>query len=249
MAAEKRDVASAAPSAPAETKDAAPPAAPPAPAEKKEEAASAEPPAPAVKKDTPSAAPPAAPAEKTKETALPTPPATTPQPPAEVESATPPPASQSPPPAAEKPDPALETKPKADAPQKVEPSPPKVEDLALCRSDLMKLAAANPVHFARGSSTIDPSAVKALESLARAIMACPGVHIAVEGHTDIEGNEAYNHRLSRKRAEAVADLLIRAGVPADEVRKAGFGTSRPVAPNTSRLNRAKNRRAEIVVRP
>jgi OOP family OmpA-OmpF porin len=143
-----------------------------------------------------------------------------------------------------------EPKPKSEAapPPKVEPAPPAV-DLAVCRADLARLAAANPILFERGSAGIEASGIKALGAVATAIKACPGVRIVVEGHTDTEGSADYNQRLSLKRAGAVAEWLIKAGVPADAVEKLGLGTSRPVAPNTSRHTRAKNRRAEILVRP
>jgi outer membrane protein OmpA-like peptidoglycan-associated protein len=248
-AAEKKDAASAEPPAPAEKKDAAA-AEPPAPAEKKD-AASAEPPAPAEKKDASSAGAPA-PAEKARDTALLTPPVAAPQP--------------APPSPAEKSAPAAEAKPKAvpaplakaepppppkvEPPPKAEPAPPpKAVDLAVCRSDLTKLAAASPVLFDRGSAEIEAPSLKALDAIARAVKGCPGVRIAAEGHTDTEGSPEYNQRLSLKRAKAVAEYLIEAGVAADLVQTAGLGTSHPVAPNTSAHTRAKNRRTEIVVRP
>jgi outer membrane protein OmpA-like peptidoglycan-associated protein len=52
-----------------------------------------------------------------------------------------------------------------------------------------------------------------------------------------------------KRAEAVVGYLIKAGADAKQLEAAGFGASRPVAPNTTAGNRAKNRRIEISVRP
>jgi outer membrane protein OmpA-like peptidoglycan-associated protein len=121
--------------------------------------------------------------------------------------------------------------------------------LAVCRAELTKIAAANPILFERGSARVEASGMKALDEIAKATKACPGVRIVVEGHADTEGSADYNQRLSLKRASAVAECLVKAGVPADAVEMVGLGTSRPVAPNTSRHTRAKNRRAEILVRP
>jgi OmpA-OmpF porin, OOP family len=267
----EKDAASAESPAPAETKDTAA-AAPPTPAEK--DAASAESPAPAETKDTAAAAPPApaekdaapaeapASAEKAKDTALLAPPVAAPQPPAEAESAAPPSSAPeaAPPPQAEQSASAAEAEPKAEPaplakaepvpPPKVEPAaPPKAVDLAVCRSDLTKLAAANPLLFERGSAEIDAAGFKALDAIAQAVKACPGVRIVAEGHTDAEGSSDHNQRLSLKRANAAAAYLIEAGVAADSVQAAGFGTSRPVAPNTSAHTRAKNRRTEILLRP
>ena len=137
---------------------------------------------------------------------------------------------------------AAETAPKA------EPAAP-TAGLAACRDDLAKLAAANPVIFERGSAKLDKAGLASLAKIAAAVKACPGVRIAAEGHTDIEGGPDFNRRLSTKRARAVADCLIKAGVAADRVETAGFGSGRPVASNTTAQARAKNRRTEILVRP
>ncbi len=217
-----------APQTPSEPKTAAP-SEPPVSAEKKSEALS--PPAPAPAGD------------KGKDTALLAPP--------------PAPAAAAPAPA-EKPAPVEEAKPKieptpppnAEAAQpKTEPAPLPKPDLAVCRGDLAKLAAANPVLFPRGSAELEPASLKALDQVAQTMKACPGVRIAVQGHTDTEGSPEYNQRLSLKRAKVVAEYLIQAGVTAGSVETVGLGTSRPVAPNSSAQTRAKNRRAEIVVHP
>lgn len=176
----------------------------------------------------------------TKDTALLAPPPTAPEPPAQEKPAAP---EVAPPAPAEKPAPVAEAKPK------VEPPPPPGADLAVCRSDLAKLAAANPVQFERGSAKIERAGLKALDDIAQTMKACPSVRIVAEGHTDIEGSAEYNQRLSLKRAHVVAEYLIEAGVAAEQVQTAGLGTSRPVAPNTSANTRAKNRRTEIVVHP
>jgi outer membrane protein OmpA-like peptidoglycan-associated protein len=120
---------------------------------------------------------------------------------------------------------------------------------AACRDDLSKLAAANPIAFERGSAELDAAGLATLAKIAVAVKGCPGVRIAAEGHTDMEGGPDYNQRLSAKRAQAVASCLIKAGVGADQIEAAGFGASRPVAPNSTAQARAKNRRTEILVRP
>jgi OOP family OmpA-OmpF porin len=162
--------------------------------------------------------------------ALPPAAAAPPAPPATVESALPPAASAA--------EPAL----------KPGPAPPPA-DLAACRDDLVKLAGANPIAFERGSAKLDEAGLATLARIAAAVKGCPGVRIAAEGHTDIEGGPDYNQRLSIKRAQAVAELLVKAGVDAERVQTAGFGASRPVAANTTAQSRAKNRRTEILVRP
>ena len=143
----------------------------------------------------------------------------------------------------------------APAPKPPVEEPPKTAageaaaDLAICRSDLAKLADANPIAFERGSAKLEPAALDTLARVAAAVKACPGVRLAAEGHTDIEGSHEHNQRLSIRRAQAVADYLLNAGVGLEKVEAVGFGTRRPVAPNTTAEARAKNRRTEIVVRP
>jgi outer membrane protein OmpA-like peptidoglycan-associated protein len=79
-------------------------------------------------------------------------------------------------------------------------------------------------------------------------------HVArVEGHTDAKGTDAYNQTLSEKRAASVRSYLIQQGVDSERISSAGFGKTRPVAPNTQvdgsddPAGRQKNRRVEIVL--
>ncbi len=197
---------------------------------------------PAKEAAPPAAAAPAeAPQTKVAASALPSAPQPAPAPalpPAAAAPAPPIPPEAAPAPTAS----AAETAPKA------EPAAP-TAGLAACRDDLAKLAATNPIIFERGSAKLDKAGLASLAKIAAAVKACPGVRIAAEGHTDIEGGPDYNQRLSTKRARAVADCLIKAGVGGDRVETAGFGSSRPVASNTTAQARAKNRRTEILVRP
>lgn len=219
-------VAATAPPAGPQPAEAAPPAAAPpaaAPAPEPTPAAAPSPaPAPEAAAPPPAAPPAAAPAE---------PPApVTPASPVAVAAAAPPAPSEA-------------------APKAETASPPPV-DLAVCRDDLVKVASgAGPVAFERGSAKIDSAGHDALDRIAAAIKACPGVRIVAEGHADIEGSPEHNQRLSVKRAQAVVDYLTSAGVGPEKIEAVGFGTSRPVAPNTTADARAKNRRAEIIVRP
>lgn len=67
---------------------------------------------------------------------------------------------------------------------------------------------------------------------------------AIYGHTDSRASDSYNQRLSERRAAAVADVARAAGALVS--RQVGYGESRPVAPNDSDANMARNRRVEIV---
>jgi outer membrane protein OmpA-like peptidoglycan-associated protein len=230
------------------------------PAEPTAETKSAE----AAKVAEPKSAEPKVPASgdaQPKDTALLTPPPSAPQPPPDEKPAAP---ESAPAPPQAKAAPADETKPKAETPPpkaeaapppKAEAAPPpKAEppptvDLAACRGDIARLVADNPVLFKRGSAQLEHDGLEALGAIAQALKACPGVHIVAEGHADIEGSAEYNQRLSLKRAQVVKDYMIEAGVAADAIETAGFGTTRPVASNTTAQTRAKNRRTEILIRP
>ncbi len=71
--------------------------------------------------------------------------------------------------------------------------------------------------------------------------------IALEGHTDSIGPEAYNQRLGLARAETVKRYLMKLGIPAERINVVSYGETRPAAPNTTREGRALNRRVVIQV--
>jgi len=73
------------------------------------------------------------------------------------------------------------------------------------------------------------------------------VSVAVEGHTDSVGTDAYNQRLSQRRAASVREYLVAHGVSASRLSVAGFGEAKPVASNTTADGRAQNRRVELRV--
>jgi outer membrane protein OmpA-like peptidoglycan-associated protein len=71
--------------------------------------------------------------------------------------------------------------------------------------------------------------------------------ITIAGHTDSDGTETYNLNLGRRRGEAVRDLLVKFGAPADRLTVVSYGETRPIAENETEEGRAKNRRVEFHV--
>ena len=71
----------------------------------------------------------------------------------------------------------------------------------------------------------------------------------VVGHTDNVGDAGYNQGLSERRANAVADILLDAGIPFARIRTIGRGEAQPVGSNLTAEGRAQNRRVEIVILP
>jgi len=73
-------------------------------------------------------------------------------------------------------------------------------------------------------------------------LANPGYRLQIIGHTDNIGGDNFNQRLSVERAKAVADFLIRAGVPANRLLTDGRGELEPIDTNNSESGRQQNRR-------
>ncbi len=113
------------------------------------------------------------------------------------------------------------------------------------------------VLFAFDSSDLGPQARREIERMAFVLGHPQAItrRVALEGHADSIGTDAYNVALSRRRAESVAQELVARGVRRDRLSVEGYGESRPVAPNTlpggkdNPAGRALNRRVEAVVLP
>src|SRR5574341_2075361 len=84
-----------------------------------------------------------------------------------------------------------------------------------------------------------------LSRIAGILLTSKDYSISVNGHTDDIGTAEYNQKLSERRAEAVRDYLVKAGLSRDILSVQGHGKSRPLVPGTSEQARAKNRRVEL----
>jgi outer membrane protein OmpA-like peptidoglycan-associated protein len=104
------------------------------------------------------------------------------------------------------------------------------------------------VNFETGSSRLTRSSEQTLERAFIAMVANPDLNVEVVGHTDNTGSVAVNDRLSRQRADAVKAWLIRKGIDPRRITTTGRGGRDPIAPNTTSLGRAENRRIEFRVR-
>lgn len=123
-----------------------------------------------------------------------------------------------------------------------------MQSLGARETDLeVRVALPADVLFDFDKADIRPDAASALAQLATLIRAYPG-RAELEGHTDAKGDDAYNQRLSLRRAEAVKGWLTqREGIAADRLATRGAGESRPVASNEDEAGRQKNRRVEVVI--
>lgn len=97
-------------------------------------------------------------------------------------------------------------------------------------------------------SVLKPVAENTLQELATEIKAIPTARVVIEGHTDSDGSDAHNQQLSEARAEAVRTFLVESGgVIPDVIHARGYGEAQPVSPNDTPLNKARNRRVEVVI--
>jgi outer membrane protein OmpA-like peptidoglycan-associated protein len=105
------------------------------------------------------------------------------------------------------------------------------------------------LYFATGSADLLPASDAAIAAAATLLQARPDLRLDIQGHTDNVGNDATNLTLSRRRAQAVADALVKShGIDRARLGVRGFGASRPVADNATDAGRAQNRRVELVRR-
>ncbi len=116
-----------------------------------------------------------------------------------------------------------------------------------CEQLMADATAAGTILFKRADATLDAKSRPTLNRLVEIVNACPGLKILVEGHTDAEGIPERNQPLSERRAAAVVDYLVEAGVDSGRLDSAGYGAERPIADNETAAGRAKNRRIEFRV--
>ena len=101
------------------------------------------------------------------------------------------------------------------------------------------------VYFDTNKWNIKPQYYPILDAVVIVLKKNPGLKIEIQGHTDNRGSAKYNQELSEKRARAVMDYFINAGIDRDRLTAKGYGLTKPAYPNTSPENMAKNRRVEL----
>jgi outer membrane protein OmpA-like peptidoglycan-associated protein len=132
----------------------------------------------------------------------------------------------------------------------------KVRDVQLKETESeIRIELAADVLFDFDKADILPKAREAMKQTAEVIREKAKGDVRIEGHTDSKGSDAYNQKLSERRANAVRDWLAnREGLKNMRFATRGFGAKKPVAPNTTPdgsddpEGRQKNRRVEIIVK-
>src|SRR6266567_6465080 len=121
-------------------------------------------------------------------------------------------------------------------------------DGTVCQQLFSDLLAKGKIRFESGRATIDPDSAGLLDRLIETALRCPTANIEIAGHTDADGEDGFNQALSEKRAQAVTDFLVKAGLPAGRFTATGYGSSQPVAANDTDEGKAQNRRIDFLVR-
>ncbi|MFO1519571.1 MAG: OmpA family protein [bacterium] len=104
------------------------------------------------------------------------------------------------------------------------------------------------VHFDFNKYNIKKDSYQILDDVASILQKNPQIkRVKVEGNTDSIGSDAYNQKLSQRRAEAVVDYLVNKGISRARLEPVGYGKSRPIATNKTAAGRAQNRRTEFNV--
>ena len=105
-----------------------------------------------------------------------------------------------------------------------------------------------PTFFNYKTSELDALGEREVERIAALLHQKPQRPVVIEGHTDDIGSDNYNQALSAKRADAVKSALIAHGIERERLTIAPMGETLPVAFDSTRQGRAKNRRVEVIIR-
>jgi OOP family OmpA-OmpF porin len=103
------------------------------------------------------------------------------------------------------------------------------------------------IAFETGSAAIKPASYAVLNEIFESAVVAEGLKVGVYGHTDNQGTDDVNTKLSESRAAAVKAYLVKKGLKVDRLETKGYGATKPVADNSSEAGRGQNRRVEIVL--
>jgi OOP family OmpA-OmpF porin len=101
--------------------------------------------------------------------------------------------------------------------------------------------------FGFDNADLRPEAIPALDEAARVMNMHPDLKVEIQGHTDNVGSPEYNQKLSERRAKAVQDYLIGAGIDSNRLEAVGYGETKPIHSNDTSGGRDRNRRVSFEV--
>lgn len=116
---------------------------------------------------------------------------------------------------------------------------------AACNEEVARRMEGRQIRFVTGSAELDAASLGVINDVAGVVLHCTkplGMNVVIGGHTDSEGDDIANYRLSVERANAVRAALIERGVPGPRMVAIGHGETEPIASNDTAEGRAMNRR-------
>jgi OOP family OmpA-OmpF porin len=144
---------------------------------------------------------------------------------------------------------AEEARRRADAEALARATPQQKAAADRCTTLLASAARTGRITFGFDSAALEPQSSATLDKLVEIAKTCPDARIDISGHTDAVGSAEHNEQLSQQRAEAVVEYLAAKGVDRGRLTATGYGSTRPLVPNTTAANRAQNRRIEFTAKP
>lgn len=112
-----------------------------------------------------------------------------------------------------------------------------------------RIALAKPLAFVEGSAQLDAKSEPLVLELVDLLRAHPELtHVEIQGHVDPGADAAAAQQFSHERALAVRSALIEGGIAPARLEAVGYGATRPLVPNITAANRARNRRIELVIK-
>jgi len=105
----------------------------------------------------------------------------------------------------------------------------------------------NDIHFESGNAILKSESMKIIDKIVQLMNGHPEIKFKVEGHTDSDGSEESNLKLSDQRSAAVKDAIVLKGIDASRLSTKGYGESHPLTDNSTPDKKAKNRRVEFVL--
>ncbi len=121
------------------------------------------------------------------------------------------------------------------------------QDVSLKKIEIGSTIVLRNIFFDSDKATVKPESANELERLSKLMKDNPGLKIELSSHTDADGSDDYNLKLSDSRSTSVVDYLITKGVPATRLIAKGYGETKPISANDTPEGKQKNRRTEFKI--
>lgn len=139
------------------------------------------------------------------------------------------------------------TSEEANSTESVAPKVPSATEDSGVQNEINDLLQLEHIKFEVDSSTITPEGIETIKKVYAILKKYPNKKMEIAGHTDSDGDAKYNQNLSQERVDMVKKALIQFGLNGENFTTKGYGESKPLVPNDSPENKAKNRRVEFIL--